>query len=283
MGVHGYFAGILGYFVGILGSFVANGFSPKRHGGHSRSRVTTWLTQNNERIKTRICRGDSVSRPNAHPYENWRPDRSPLRIGKRQRDIIEAENGGRDGSLSGRYPEKYVIGLTGNIAVGKSLVREILADLGAAGIDADHIAHQVIRKGEAAYNDIIDLFGDGILDPHGEIKRAALGEVVFANPARLKQLEGITHPAIRHRIDQLIREAEASVVVIEAIKLLEGDLKNAVDSVWVVDASPETQLQRLMKERGMSEGEAQKRIALQNSQADKLRQADVIIRNDGDA
>ncbi|MCY3917291.1 MAG: dephospho-CoA kinase [Chloroflexi bacterium] len=185
--------------------------------------------------------------------------------------------------MSERYPDKYLIGLTGNIAVGKSLVRDMLSELGAATIDADHVAHQVIRKGEAAYERIIEAFGAGILDSDGEILRAALGEIVFADPARLKQLEGITHPAIRRRIDQRIRDAEARVTVIEAIKLLEGELKNAVDSVWVVDASPRTQRQRLISARGLSPAEAERRITLQNSQADKLRQADIVIRNDGDA
>ena len=184
--------------------------------------------------------------------------------------------------MSERYPDKYLIGLTGNIAVGKSLVREMLSELGAAAIDADHVAHQVLLKGEAAYERVIAAFDGGILDSDGEIVRAALGEIVFADPARLRQLEGITHPAIRRRIDQGIRAADAPVVVIEAIKLLEGELKNAVDSVWVVDASPETQRQRLMSARGMSMEEAERRITLQNSQADKLRQADVVIRNDGD-
>ena len=183
--------------------------------------------------------------------------------------------------MSERYPGKYLIGLTGNIAVGKSLVRKTLAQLGAAAIDADQVAHQVIRKGEAAYDDIIAAFGDGIVADDGEIVRAALGAIVFADPARLKQLEGITHPAIRRRIDQLIRATDARVVVIEAIKLLEGELKNAVDAVWVVDASRDAQRKRLISERGMTAAEAARRIALQNSQADKLRQADVIIRNDG--
>ena len=183
--------------------------------------------------------------------------------------------------MSKRYHGKYLIGLTGNIAVGKSLVRETLAQLGAAAIDADHVAHQVIRRGGAAYGDIIVAFGDGILAADGEIDRAALGKIVFADRAKLKQLEGITHPAIRRRIDQLIRATNAPVVVIEAIKLLEGDLKNAVDAVWVVDASREAQRKRLITERRMTEADAAGRIALQNSQADKLRQADVIIRNNG--
>ena len=183
--------------------------------------------------------------------------------------------------MSKRYPGKYLIGLTGNIAVGKSLVRKMLAQLGAAAIDADQIAHQVIRKGGAAYDDIIAAFGDAILDDSGEILRAALGDIVFADRDKLKQLEGITHPAIRRRIDQVIRESDTRLVVIEAIKLLEGELKQVVDAIWVVDAPQKTQRQRLISERGMTAAEAERRIALQNSQADKLRQADVIIRNGG--
>ncbi len=186
------------------------------------------------------------------------------------------------GFLSARYPDRFLIGLTGNIATGKSLVRGMLAELGAAAIDADQVAHQVIRKGEAAFDAVIAAFGDGILDGDGQIDRAALGAIVFADRERLTQLEGITHPAIRGRIDQLIREADARVVVVEAIKLLEGELRPAVDAIWVVDAAPATQLARLRTARGLPEPEARKRIALQNSQAEKLRQADVIIHNDGD-
>lgn len=183
--------------------------------------------------------------------------------------------------MSKRYPEKYVIGLTGNIAVGKSLVLAILAELGAATIDADRVAHQVLRKGEAAYDKVVDAFGAGILGADGEIARAALGAIVFADPLKLKQLEAITHPAVRLRIDRMARAAAADVIVIEAIKLLEGDLKNAVDAVWVVNASPEAQLARLQSERGLPEPAARQRMAAQNSQADKLRKADVVIENDG--
>lgn len=197
-------------------------------------------------------------------------------------DIIAVDQERGDERLNARYPDKYLIGLTGNIAVGKSRVREMLAELGAAAIDADHIAHQVLGKGEATYGEVIEAFGEGILNDKGGIERASLGAIVFADPARLKQLESITHPAIRTRIDQRIREAEERIVVIEAIKLLEGELKRAVDSIWVVDAAPETQLGRLMTARNLPEGEAQRRIDLQNSQTEKLRQADVIIRNDGD-
>ncbi|MYD08846.1 MAG: dephospho-CoA kinase [Chloroflexi bacterium] len=188
----------------------------------------------------------------------------------------------RTRSLSERYPDRIIIGLTGNIAVGKSLVLGLLAQLGAAVIDADEVAHQVLRRGGAAYAPVLAAFGHGILGADGEIARGKLGAIVFADPAQLRRLEAITHPAIRLEIDRRIRGAASSVVVIEAIKLLEGDLKNAVDAVWVVDAAPETQRRRLMAERGMSRVEAQRRIRVQNSQADKLRQADVVIANDGD-
>ena len=183
--------------------------------------------------------------------------------------------------LSERYPDKTIIGLTGNIAVGKSLALAQLAQLGAAVIDADQVAHQVLLRGGAAYEPVLEAFGRGILGADGQIQRSALGDIVFADPAQLRRLEAITHPAIRLEIDRRIRGAAAEVVVIEAIKLLEGELKNAVDAVWVVDAAPKMQLARLVDARGLSQAEAQQRIDLQNSQADKLKQADVIIANDG--
>ena len=185
-------------------------------------------------------------------------------------------------SLKVRYPGKSLIGLTGNIAVGKSLVRQYLVDLGAAAIDADQVAHQVILRDGPAFDDVVAEFGEGIIGSDGEINRATLGNIVFADQAKLRKLEAVTHPAIRERIDQLIRDAERRVVVIEAIKLLEGSLRQVVDSVWVVNSAPETQMQRLMSERGYSVDLARQRIASQNKQEDKLRQADVIIENDGD-
>ena len=184
--------------------------------------------------------------------------------------------------MSKRYPQKYLIGLTGNIAVGKSLVRQMLEGWGAATIDADRVAHAVMRKGEGTYADIVAAFGEGILGPDGEIARSALAAIVFADPAKLKRLEAITHPAVRREIDRMIQAAAQPIIVIEAIKLLEGDLKQAVDAVWVVNASPRTQLRRLRHERGMTAAEAKSRMAPQNSQAEKLRQADVVIENEGD-
>ena len=184
--------------------------------------------------------------------------------------------------MSRRYPNKYIIGLTGNIAVGKSLVLRMLRDLGADAIDADQVAHQTMMPDKPAWQAIVKTFGEDILDRDRQINRTDLGKIVFADPAALKQLESITHPLIRQTIDRLIRASTKNIIVIEAIKLLEGRLKDAVDAVWVVDAAPQTQLQRLIASRNLSQAQAQQRIRAQNSQADKIRQADVVIRNNGD-
>ena len=183
--------------------------------------------------------------------------------------------------MPSRYPGKILIGLTGNIATGKSLVREMLAELGAATIDADQVAHTVLEPDGAAYAAVVDTFGGAILTSDGQIDRGQLGEIVFADRAKLRQLESITHPVIGIEIERLIQAASANVVVIEAIKLLEGRWRDAVDSIWVVDASEAARLDRLMTRRGLSEETARSRIAAQNPQALKLRQADVIIKNDG--
>lgn len=184
--------------------------------------------------------------------------------------------------MSSRWPGKYVIGLTGNIAVGKSLVRQRLQELGAYAIDADRIAHQVMMPGGSAFQAILAAFGPQILGSDGQVDRAALGRIVFSDLAALKRLEAITHPVIHETIDRLVKHSEKEVAVIEAIKLLEGRLKDAVDAVWVVHAAPQTQHQRLISQRGLSPEEARQRIQAQNSQADKIRQADVVIHNDGD-
>ena len=184
--------------------------------------------------------------------------------------------------MSRRYPNKYIIGLTGNIAVGKSLVLQMLRRLGADAIDADQVAHQTMMPDKPAWQAIVKTFGEDILDRDRQINRTDLGKIVFADPAALKQLESITHPLIHQAIDRLIRASTKNIIVIEAIKLLEGRLKDAVDAVWVVDAAPQTQLQRLIASRNLSQTEAQQRIRAQNSQADKIRQANVVIHNDGD-
>lgn len=181
----------------------------------------------------------------------------------------------------GHWANKYVIGLTGNIAMGKSAVRKLLEHFGAYTIDADGLAHQTMAPGAPAYLPVIEMFGRWVLDQDGKIDRSKLGAVVFSHPEALARLEAITHPLVGQGIDTLISRAKQPIVVIEAIKLLEGKLADKVDTIWVVDCTPELQLRRLIEKRGMSEQEARKRIEGQNSQREKLARANVVITNNG--
>jgi dephospho-CoA kinase len=180
-----------------------------------------------------------------------------------------------------RWPGKYVIGLTGNIATGKSVVRKMLEHLGAYGIDADALAHRAMAKGAPGHELVLKAFGDWILDEEGQIDRARMSKIVFSDPEALGRLETIVHPLVAHAVDLLIRRAKQSVVVIEAIKLFESDLASGCDSVWVVDAAEDLQVARLMHKRNMPEMAARQRIAAQAPQAIKLRSAKVIVRNEG--
>jgi dephospho-CoA kinase len=175
------------------------------------------------------------------------------------------------------------IGLTGNIACGKSTVARMLAEMGAYVIDADAIAHEVIRKGTPAHEAILRRFGPGILRADGEIDRRRLGEIVFRDPAALRDLEAIVHPAVLAEIQQRVLACpDAPAIVIEAIKLIESGFARACDSLWVVTCPEPEQVRRLMEDRGLTEEEARMRIRAQPPQEEKVRQADVVIDNSGD-
>jgi dephospho-CoA kinase len=177
--------------------------------------------------------------------------------------------------------DKYLIGLTGNIATGKSAVAKMLEDLGATVIDADALVHELQRKGTPVFNDIVAAFGSGILDRAGEIDRKALGSIVFTDPEKLRTLEGIVHPAVLIESVRRITEAPTPVVVYEAIKLIEAGRAEMCDALWVVTARSDAQLQRLMTDRHMSEVEARQRIEAQPPQSEKIRRATVVIDNSG--
>lgn len=179
------------------------------------------------------------------------------------------------------WANKTVIGLTGNIGAGKSAVLRMLEYLGALGIDADRISHQIIAKKAAGYQPVVDHFGAQILSADGEIDRARLGRIVFADPRKLKALEEIIHPRVTEAVDVLMKISPQPVAVLEAIKLLESGLAEHCDSVWVVKASPETQLKRLMTQRNMSQADALQRIEAQSPQELKISRADVVIDNSG--
>lgn len=177
---------------------------------------------------------------------------------------------------------RLIIGLTGNIATGKSTVLGYLRRKGAYSIDADKLTHRTMLPGGLAYAAIVQTFGRDIVAEDGTIRRAALGRIVFADPAALRQLEEIVHPAVFTLAQAELAQTDAAVVVVEAIKLLEAKrLLTLCHEVWVVTADPEVQLRRLSEERGMSEAEARQRMAAQSSQADKVKQATRVIVNNG--
>ncbi|MBN2469077.1 MAG: dephospho-CoA kinase [Anaerolineae bacterium] len=178
----------------------------------------------------------------------------------------------------GHWPDKYVIGLTGNLATGKSQVRKMLEHLGAYTIDAGGLAYQAMAPGAPAYKPVIQFFGFWLLDAEKRVDRARLDAVTFAHPEALRRRQALTQPLVSRALDTLISRARHRVVVVEAIDLLEGHLADKVDAIWVVDATPEHQLQRLEK-NGLSEWEARKRIDQQNPQAEKIARAAVVIDN----
>ena len=175
---------------------------------------------------------------------------------------------------------KVVVGLTGNIATGKSAVMAMAAENGAETIDADKVAHSILRS-VVVKHDIRLLFGDGVFDKDGEVNRPVLGKIVFSDPAKMRALEGITHPAVRREIGRKIADSEAQIVLVEAIKLLEGPLKDHCDQIWVTACSAETQIDRLMTYRNSTEEDARQRVNAQSPQAGKIAQADIVIDTDG--
>jgi dephospho-CoA kinase len=178
-----------------------------------------------------------------------------------------------------KWAGKYIIGLTGNIGTGKSVVRKMLEHLGAYGIDADALSHRAIALGAPGYKPVVETFGRWILDAEGQINRAKLSKLVFDNPDGMVLLEKIVHPLVSQAVEAIIQRSTQPVIVIEAIKLLESDLRKSCDSIWVSYAPPETQLVRLTRNRNMSEKDARLRIASQPPQEQKVKAANVVIRN----
>jgi dephospho-CoA kinase len=176
----------------------------------------------------------------------------------------------------------YVIGITGNIAVGKSTVDGMLAAKGAQILDADRTVHELERKGQPAWQQIVDRFGPDVLSADGELDRPKLGQLVFGNPDALRDLELIIHPAVRQEVKRRILAAgRDSVLVLDAIKLIESGMVTACHSVWAIVASAEQQLERLRRQRGMSEELAWQRIRAQPPQDEKTALADLVLDNRG--
>lgn len=174
------------------------------------------------------------------------------------------------------------VGLTGGIGAGKSEVSRLLVARGAVLIDADKIAREVVEPGTPGLAAVVEAFGREVLAPDGSLDRPKLGGIVFADPERLAVLNSIVHPLVGARSAELEESASADAVVVHDVPLLtENGLAPLYDLVVVVDASPETQLDRLVRLRGMSEEDARARMAAQATREKRLEIADVVIDNDG--
>ncbi|MEV6129745.1 dephospho-CoA kinase [Streptomyces violaceusniger] len=174
------------------------------------------------------------------------------------------------------------LGLTGGIGAGKSEVSRILTSLGAVLIDSDRIAREVVEPGTPGLAAVVTEFGPEVLTADGHLDRPQLGGIVFNDPERLSALNAIIHPLVRDRSAELQAAVAPDAVVVHDVPLLaENKLAPLYDLVMVVDATPETQLDRLVRLRGMAEDEARARMAAQATRADRLAIADVVIDNNG--
>jgi dephospho-CoA kinase len=187
--------------------------------------------------------------------------------------VTDASGRERDGLSGARRTIR--VGLTGPIGCGKSTVAGWLEDRGAVVINADEIARDVTAPGEPAHDAVLARFGDVVRGPDGSLDRAALGRIVFAEPARLAELEEIVHPAVRPRILAAIAAADdagALGIVVEAIKLVEGGLAELCDEVWLVTCDPGVQRERVIL-RGLAPDDADRRMAAQAGLTRRLRMA----------
>ena len=176
------------------------------------------------------------------------------------------------------------VGLTGNIAAGKSSVAEVWRSLGATVIDADELARRAVEPGTRAHAAIAEQWGDWVMEPGGELDRAALRHIVFADPAARERLESIVHPAVRDLRAEEYREAQErgeKVVVADIPLLFEVGMVDQFDVVVLVDAPEETRLMRLVGDRGLDADEARRMIAAQMPSELKRVRADIVIENSG--
>jgi dephospho-CoA kinase len=175
----------------------------------------------------------------------------------------------------------YRIGLTGNIACGKSTVGQLLVAHGAEYVDADRLVHTLMEPGRPENDAIVARFGSEVRAADGTIDRPKLGAIVFADPAALKDLEAILHPGVRAEVRRRLAATAAPIFVVDAIKLIEGGLSREMDAVWVVTCPRQEQVRRLMTTRGLTAEQAEIRISAQGSQEEKIAHATVVIDNSG--
>lgn len=175
----------------------------------------------------------------------------------------------------------FLIGVTGNIACGKSTVMGFLGELGAELIDADVVYHELIAPGRPLWQALRDRFGDGIVNRDETIDRRALGQIVFADPAALADLDRITHPAVIEAIRDRVVGSQRQIVAVDAVKLIESGMAPLFDSVWLVTCEREQQVSRLAQRRGLSRADAERRVDAQPPADEKRALVDVVIDNSG--
>jgi dephospho-CoA kinase len=175
----------------------------------------------------------------------------------------------------------FVIGVTGNIACGKSTVMRCLGDHGVELIDADRVYHELIAPGFPLWQALQDRFGPGIVSADRSIDRRALGGIVFSDPAALADLDRITHPAVIEATRERIAQATTRYVAIDAVKLIESGMTSHCDAVWLVVCEREQQISRLMARNGLIRPEAERRVDAQPSAELKRNVVDTVIDNGG--
>jgi len=177
-----------------------------------------------------------------------------------------------------------IIGITGGIGSGKSTAAEILESLGAFIIDADEIAKELLKKGNRAYNEIVDYFGAEILDDDKEINRKKLASIVFNNRPNLAVLNDITHKEVYRKMEETIeflKQKDNIRIVVLDVPIPNEDFKKMTNEIWVVDCDDEVRIARIINRMGITREEAIKRINSQLKREDYLRLADKVIRNKG--
>jgi dephospho-CoA kinase len=181
-----------------------------------------------------------------------------------------------------------IIGLTGGIASGKTEVAGELLRLGACVIDADEVAHEVILPGRTAYEELVQNFGECILDDSGRIDRSALADILFADAKQRQLVNSITHPAIFSEIMRRVSDyweklepGDVPAVIVDAALIVDIGASGVFDSLLVVTADEDIRVHRLTAQRGMSESDSRSRIASQVTDAERIKIADFVIENNG--
>lgn len=178
-----------------------------------------------------------------------------------------------------------VIGLTGGIGTGKTEVSSLLEQLGATVINADQVGHEAYTPHSEAWKEVVNAFGDGILQETGEIDRRKLGSIVFADPDKLATLNGIMHPRMASIVREklgILEEQGAKVAVVEAAVLFEAGWDALVGEVWTTESAVDVVVARLQQRNGFAPEEIRKRIASQMSSEERARRASEVILNDGE-